>query len=67
MSTSYLYLIPAAGGTQATDREIIGCGNPGVVTRWPHHYFSTNVLRRTKFTPVDVASGAVKRFHVAAR
>ncbi len=63
VSTTYLYLLPAGGGTpkQLTTKFDLNVGTP-VWSRDGHAiYFSTNVLEAIEVYSVDVATGAVKQ------
>jgi dipeptidyl aminopeptidase/acylaminoacyl peptidase len=63
VSTTYLYLLPAGGGTpkQLTTKFDLSVGTP-VWSRDGHAiYFSTNVLEAIEVYSVDVATGAVKQ------
>jgi dipeptidyl aminopeptidase/acylaminoacyl peptidase len=63
VSTTFLYLIPAAGGTpkQLTTKFDLSVGTP-VWSRDGHAiYFSTNLLEAIEVYSCDVATGAVKQ------
>src|SRR5712692_4789723 len=63
VSTTYLYLLPAGGGTpkQLTTKFDLSVGTP-VWSRDGHAiYFSTNVLEAIEVYSADVVTGAVKR------
>lgn len=62
-STTYLYLLPAAGGTpkQLTAKFDLSVGTPVWSRDGKTIYFSTNVLEAIEVYAADVASGAVKQ------
>ena len=63
VSTTYLYLIPATGGTpkQLTTRFDLSVGTPVWSRDGKTIFFSTNVLEAIEVYSADVASGAVKQ------
>jgi len=63
VSTSFLYLIPAAGGTpkELTTKFDLNVGTPVWARDGKTIYFSTNLLEATEVYSFDVASGAVKQ------
>src|SRR5437660_9331093 len=63
VSTTYLYLLPAGGGTpkQLTTKFDLSVGTP-VWSRDGHAiYFSTNVLEAIEVYSIDIGTGAVKQ------
>ncbi|HMG75742.1 MAG TPA: S9 family peptidase [Pyrinomonadaceae bacterium] len=63
VSTTYLYLIPASGGTpkQLTTKFDLNVGTPVWSRDGKMIYFSTNVLEAIEVYSADVATGAVKQ------
>ncbi len=63
VSTSYLYLIPANGGTakELTAKFDLSVGTPVWSRDGKTIYFSTNVLEAIELYAADVATGAVKQ------
>ena len=63
VSTTFIYLIPAGGGTpkQLTAKFDLDAGTPIWSRDGKTIYFSTNVLQANEVFAVDVASGAVKQ------
>ena len=63
VSTTYLYLLPAGGGTpkQLTTKFDLSVGTPVWSRDGRAIYFSTNVLEAIEVYSVDVATGAVKQ------
>ena len=63
VSTTYLYVIPASGGTpkQLTAKFDLNVGTPVWSRDGRTIYFSTNVLEANEIYSVDVATGAVKQ------
>ena len=63
VSTSYLYLIPANGGTakELTTKFDLNVGTPVWSRDGKTIYFSTNVLEAIELYAADVATGAVKQ------
>ena len=63
VSTSFLYLIPAAGGTpkELTTKFDLNVGTPVWSRNGKTIYFSTNVLEANEVYSYDVAGGAVKQ------
>jgi len=61
VSTSYLYLVPAAGGTpkQLTSKFDLNAGTPVWSRDGKSLYFSANVLEANEVFSADVATGAV--------
>jgi dipeptidyl aminopeptidase/acylaminoacyl peptidase len=62
-STTYLYLLPAAGGTpkQLTAKFDLSVGTPVWSRDGRAIYFSTNVLEAIEIFSADVVTGAVKQ------
>src|SRR5437016_3234757 len=62
-STTYLYLLPAAGGSpkQLTAKFDLSAGTPVWSRDGRSIYFSTNVLEANEVFAADVATGAVKQ------
>ena len=63
VATTYLYLVPAAGGApkQLTAKFDLDAGTPIWSRDGKTIYFSTNILQANEVFAVDVASGAVKQ------
>jgi len=63
VSVTYLYLVPAAGGTpkEVTAKSDLNIGTPVWSRDGKTIYFSTNVLEANEVFSVDVSSGAVKQ------
>jgi dipeptidyl aminopeptidase/acylaminoacyl peptidase len=63
VSTTFLYLLPAAGGApkQLTAKFDLDAGTPIWSRDGKTIYFSTNILQANEVFAVDVASGAVKQ------
>jgi dipeptidyl aminopeptidase/acylaminoacyl peptidase len=63
VSTTYLYLIPASGGTpkQLTAKFDLNVGTPVWSRDGKTIYFSTNVLEAIEVYAAEVATGAVKQ------
>ncbi|HEY6047074.1 MAG TPA: hypothetical protein VIU65_10760, partial [Pyrinomonadaceae bacterium] len=63
VSTTYLYLVPAAGGApkELTAKSDLNIGTPVWSRDGKMIYFSTNVLEANEVFSVDVSSGAVKQ------
>jgi dipeptidyl aminopeptidase/acylaminoacyl peptidase len=63
VSLTYLYLVPAAGGTprELTSKSDLNVGTPVWSRNGKTIYFSTNVLEANEVFSVEVSSGAVKQ------
>ena len=63
VSTTHLYLLPAAGGTakQLSGKFDLSVGTPVWARDGKSIYFSTNVLEAIEVYQINVASGAVKQ------
>jgi dipeptidyl aminopeptidase/acylaminoacyl peptidase len=63
VSSTFLYLIPAAGGTprEVTTKFDLSVGTPVWSPNGKKVYFSTNVLEAVEVYSYDVAGGAVKQ------
>jgi len=63
VTTTYLYLVPAAGGTpkQLTAKFDLNVGTPVWARDGRTIYFSTNVLEAIEVYSCDLASGAVRQ------